>query len=115
LNYDNSTSLTLDQVRKAEFRPISTSNRDFALENGELELMVGNVCVLSIPINQINKPESNISGTANGFNLNSPILIKEDETIGIRIIVAKDETLYAAANTIHFAEVILKGDEISSK
>ena len=115
VNYDQSTTLTTADVKKADFRPISFSNTDSALENGELVIQVSGNEVLHLPINQINRQEKDSLSPANGFNLNSPVLIPEKEIINIKIVMSDGQTLDSSSSKVHFIDVILKGDEISQK
>jgi hypothetical protein len=108
-NYDQSTSVT--SAKKAEFAPLSASNKDTALMNGELEVLVGTSKICSIPINQFQEGIANMNCPQNGVNFKQPKLIKERETIQINLVIPVGELLASneGGTLYHFVEVVFKG------
>jgi hypothetical protein len=109
LNYDQSTSVT--SAKKAEFAPLSASNKDTALMNGELEVIVGTQKIVSVPINQFQEGIENLNCPQNGINFKQPKLIKEKETIQINIVIPQSEAMASneGGTLYHFIEIVFKG------
>ncbi len=109
VNYDQSTSIT--SVKKAEFAPLSASNKDTAFLNGEIEVVVGTQKICSIPIIQFQEGIENLNCPQNGVNFKQPKLIKEKETIQINIVIPQGETMATneAGTLYHFVEIVLRG------
>jgi len=108
LNYDTASGIT---EKTADFAPI-TNTEDNGLYNGEVEVRVGEKSVFRHPVNQFLQPDRKVVGSpANGVNLDSPFLIKEDQKVQILIHFAAAMTVGNAA----YAEFVLKGTETSPR
>lgn len=103
-------SVTITDVKEAEFEPLEAGSVDNALMNGEMEISCGGVSLLRIPINKIVDGDPDVGDSlANGYNIKSPKLVTEQRKIQISFYMAG--TLSVIAGLRHFVEISLIGNE----
>lgn len=113
LNYAKSTTVT--SVKKAAFDPISSTSTDVVLLNAEIEIIAGGTALVRLPVSQLQNPQQNLDGPANGYNLKAIKMIREGEKIQIRLHLPDGETLDATGGLKHFVDVTIKGAETRTR
>lgn len=105
LMYDNIAAGAT--TKTADYAPLAATD-DNALLNGEIELKIAGTSVMKVPTNSFTQPDRKVVGSqANGFNLDAPILITEDDDIQILINFAG--TMTSAGGTLDFTQFKLIG------
>lgn len=107
LNFARGTGVT---TKTAALAPL-TSSSDPALRNGEIEISVGSVIKLKIPVILFDSPRK-LGSPANGYDLPSRIFIKEDEQIQATLVLVGTMTSSTDKDII---EVLMLGDQTSTK
>ncbi len=93
----------------AKFKPLEPGTSDAILLNSELELSSEGNTILRLPLNKFVDTYLNGAGQKNGYNLKSPRLIKEKETIQIRLLYPNGSTTAVTTDQKAYIDVALIG------
>lgn len=99
---------------EVNYQALTPASSPAALLNAEIEFTVQGKVVAKLPASRFIESANNASdGYKDGFNLDTPYLIKENEDIQINIHIAG--VMPSTADKKHFVEFVLRGAETRSR
>lgn len=100
---------SITKANEAKFKPLEPGTSDAVLLNAELELTSEGNSILRLPLNKFVDTYLDGAGQKNGYNLKTPRLIKEKETIQVKLHFPSGSTTAVTTDQQAYIDVALIG------